>query len=149
MEPVNVFDYEKLAQGRMAGHLWDFFQGGSDDEVTMRECRAAFERIRLRPRVLVDVSVIDMSTEVLGTPVAMPMLIAPTAAQCVAHPEGECATAQAVGRARRFEIGVASGRPPIWHRSSSSARIRTIRNWGWAAPSPGSSRTGTESTWWT
>src|SRR5437870_4960995 len=88
----------------MAGHLWDFFQGGSDDEVTMRECRAAFERIRLRPRVLVDVSVIDMSTEVLGTPVAMPMLIAPTAAQCVAHPEGECATAQAAGRAGTLMI---------------------------------------------
>ncbi len=104
MEPVNVFDYEQLAQGRMAGHLWDFFQGGSDDEVTMRECRAAFERIRLRPRVLVDVSAIDMRTEVLGTPIAMPMLIAPTAAQCVAHSEGECATAQAAGRAGTLMI---------------------------------------------
>ncbi len=104
MEPVNVFDYEQLAQTRLAGHLWDFFQGGSDDEVTIRECRAAFERIRLRPRVLVDVSVIDMRTEVLGTPVAMPMLIAPTASQCVAHPEGECATAQAAGRAGTLMI---------------------------------------------
>ena len=62
MEPVNLFDYERLAQERMAGHLWDFFQGGSDDEVTIGECRAAFERIRLRPRVLVDVSTIDMRT---------------------------------------------------------------------------------------
>ena len=104
MEPVNLFDYERLAQERMAGHLWDFFQGGSDDEVTIGECRAAFERIRLRPRVLVDVSTIDMRTEVLGTPVAMPMLVAPTAAQCVAHPEGECATAQAAGRAGTLMI---------------------------------------------
>ena len=104
MEPVNLFDYERLAQERMAGHLWDFFQGGSDDEVTIGECRAAFERIRLRPRVLVDVSAIDMRTEVLGTPVAMPMLVAPTAAQCVAHPEGECATAQAAGRAGTLMI---------------------------------------------
>ncbi len=45
MEPVNVFDYEKLAQARMAPPLWEYYQGGSDDEVTMRDCRAAFERI--------------------------------------------------------------------------------------------------------
>jgi 4-hydroxymandelate oxidase len=104
VESVNVFDYEQLAQARMASHLWDFFQGGSDDEVTMRACRAAFERIRLRPRVLVYVSSIDTRTEVLGTPVEMPMLIAPTAAHCVAHPDGECATAQAAGRAGTLMI---------------------------------------------
>lgn len=104
MDIVNVFDYEKLAQARVAPHLWDFFQGGSDDEVTIRACRAAFERIRLRPRVLVDVSAIDMSTTVLGTPVSMPMLIAPTASHCVAHPDGECATAQAAGRAGTLMI---------------------------------------------
>lgn len=104
MIPVNLFDYEKLAQARMAPHLWDFFQGGSDDEVTLRACRAAFERIRLRPRVLVDVSVIDTRTTVLGTPVSLPVLIAPTAAHCVAHPEGECATAQGAGKAGTLMI---------------------------------------------
>lgn len=104
MIPVNLFDYEKLAQARMALHLWDFFQGGSDDEVTLRACRAAFERIRLRPRVLVDVSDIDTRTTVLGTPVSLPVLIAPTAAHCVAHPDGECATAQGAGRAGTLMI---------------------------------------------
>jgi isopentenyl diphosphate isomerase/L-lactate dehydrogenase-like FMN-dependent dehydrogenase len=104
MELVNVFDYEKLAQTRMAPPLWDFFQGGSDDEVTMRNCRAAFERIKLRPRVLVDVSVIDLRCSVLGTPVSMPLLIAPMALHCIAHPEGECATAQAAGKAGTLMI---------------------------------------------
>src|SRR5690348_15723354 len=99
MELVNVFDYEKLARTRLALPLWDFFQGGSDDEVTMRECRAAFERIKLRQRVLLDVSEVDMHCTVPGTPINMPMLIAPMASQCVAHPDGECATAQAAGRA--------------------------------------------------
>ena len=101
MEPVNVFDYEKLAQSRMAPPLWDYYQGGSDDEVTIRACRTAFERIKLRPRVLVDVSpdALDMRTSVLGTPISMPMLIAPMALHCMAHPEGECATAQAAGKA--------------------------------------------------
>jgi 4-hydroxymandelate oxidase len=99
VEIVNVYDYEKLAQARMAPYLWDFFQGGSDDEITLRACRAAFERIKLCPRVLVDVSTIDTRTTLLGTPVSMPLLIAPTASHCVAHPDGECATALAAGRA--------------------------------------------------
>jgi isopentenyl diphosphate isomerase/L-lactate dehydrogenase-like FMN-dependent dehydrogenase len=99
VELVNVFDYEKLAQSRMAPPLWEYFQGGSDDEVTMRDCRAAFERIKMRPRVLVDVATIDMRSLVLGTPVSMPLLVAPMALQCIAHPEGECATAQAAGKA--------------------------------------------------
>ena len=45
MEPVNVFDYEKLAQARMAPPFWDYYQGGSDDEVTLRANRTALERI--------------------------------------------------------------------------------------------------------
>src|SRR5437868_1506647 len=99
MGPVSVFDYEKLAEARMASDAWAYYSSGAGDEETLRANRAAFERIRLRPHVLVDVSAIDMRTSVLGTQVAMPILIAPTAAHCLAHPEGECATAQAAGRA--------------------------------------------------
>jgi isopentenyl diphosphate isomerase/L-lactate dehydrogenase-like FMN-dependent dehydrogenase len=104
MEPINLYDYEKIAQERLAPALWDFLHGGSDDEVLLRESRAVYERIKLRPRVLVDVSVIDTRTTVLGTPVEMPILIAPTASHCVAHPEGECATAQGAGRAGTLMI---------------------------------------------
>jgi isopentenyl diphosphate isomerase/L-lactate dehydrogenase-like FMN-dependent dehydrogenase len=101
LDPINVFDYEVLAQAKMEPAFWDFYQGGSDDEVTLRANRTAFEHIRLRPRVLVDVgaSALDMRTTVLGTPVSMPVLVAPTAMHCMAHPEGECATAQAAGKA--------------------------------------------------
>lgn len=104
MEPVNVSEYEALAQARMEPGAWDFFQGGSDDEVTLRECRTAFEHIRLRPCMLVDTSKLDVSTAVLGTPVSIPVLVAPTAYHCLAHPEGECATAQGVGTARTLMI---------------------------------------------
>jgi len=123
MELVNVFDYEKLARTRMAPPLWDFFQGGSDDEVTLRNCRAAFERIKLRPRVLVDVSKIDMDCTVLGTPVSTPLLIAPMASHCVAHPDGECATAQAAGRAGTLMI-------------ASTVATRTIEEIAQAASGP-------------
>jgi isopentenyl diphosphate isomerase/L-lactate dehydrogenase-like FMN-dependent dehydrogenase len=104
MQPVNVFDYEKLAEARMAPASWAYYSGGAGDEETLRANRTAFERIWLRPRVLVDVSTIDTRTSVLGTPVALPILIAPTAAHCLAHPDGECATAQAAGRAGTLMI---------------------------------------------
>ncbi len=99
MEPINVFDYEALAQAQMEPGAWDYYQSGSDGEVTLRANREAFERIRLRPRVLVDVRACDLRTTVLGTPVNLPIMIAPTAFHGLAHPEGECATARAAGRA--------------------------------------------------
>jgi len=99
VEPVNVFDYENLAQVSMERSAWNYYQSGSDDEVTLRANRAAFERILLRPRMLMDVRACDMRTTVLGTPVSMPILIAPTAFHCLAHPEGECATARAACKA--------------------------------------------------
>lgn len=99
VEPVNVFDYEALARARMDRGAWSYYQSGSDDEVTLRANRDAFERIRLRPRMLVDVRDCGMQTTALGTPVSMPVLIAPTAFHGLADPEGECAVAQAAGGA--------------------------------------------------
>jgi isopentenyl diphosphate isomerase/L-lactate dehydrogenase-like FMN-dependent dehydrogenase len=94
MEPLNVFEYEVLAQERMDPACWDFYAGGSDDEITLRASLADFARIRLRPRMLVDVTQCDTSTNVLGLPMRTPILIAPTSMHCLAHPEGECATAR-------------------------------------------------------
>src|SRR5207248_6412500 len=70
MQPVNVFEFEALAQTRMEPAAWDYYQSGSDDEVTLRANRTAFERIRLRPRMLVDASTCDMRTTLLGTAVS-------------------------------------------------------------------------------
>lgn len=94
VEPINVFDYEILAEERMDPVYWDYYAGGSDDEVTVRNNLSDFGRMRLRPRMLVDVSSCDTSTSVLGTQVRMPILISPSAFHGMAHPEGECATAQ-------------------------------------------------------
>ena len=69
------------------------------NEATLRANRAAYERLTLAYRVLVDVSHRDPATTVLGTPVAFPVLVAPTAFQRLAHPEGELATARAAGAA--------------------------------------------------
>ncbi len=99
MEALNVHDYEVLARERLDENAWEYFRGGAGDESTLRDNVAAFARWRLRPRVLVDVTAIDTSTTVLGTPVAAPILVAPVALQRFAHPEGEAATARAAARA--------------------------------------------------
>jgi isopentenyl diphosphate isomerase/L-lactate dehydrogenase-like FMN-dependent dehydrogenase len=104
VEPINVFEYEVLAQAKMDQAFWDFYQGGSDDEITLRACRTAFERLCLRPRVLVDVSTIDTRTTVLSTSTSTPIIVAPMALHCLAHPEGECATAQGAGMAKTLMV---------------------------------------------
>jgi 4-hydroxymandelate oxidase len=83
---------------------FDYYAGGSGDEWTLRENRAAFTRWVLRPRVLIDASERDSSTTVLGTPVAFPILVAPTALQRMADREGEVATSRAAADAGTIMI---------------------------------------------
>jgi 4-hydroxymandelate oxidase len=94
-EPINVADYERLAAEALDPGAHGYFAGGAGDERTLRENEAAFERWRLRPRVLVDVTEVGAETTLLGSPVAMPILVAPVAFQQLAHPEGEVAMARA------------------------------------------------------
>ncbi len=84
MQPINISEYEILAKERMNPVFWDFYAGGSDDEITLRANQADFARIRLRPRILVEVNQCDTSTSVLGRPVPMPILVAPTSMHCLA-----------------------------------------------------------------
>ena len=79
---------------------YDFYAGGANDEITLRENRLAYEQITLLPRMLVDVSERHMATTALGEPVSMPIFVAPTAFQGLAHPEGEVATTKAAGAAK-------------------------------------------------
>jgi isopentenyl diphosphate isomerase/L-lactate dehydrogenase-like FMN-dependent dehydrogenase len=96
VEPLlSVADYERLAEQRLEPGPWAYLAGGSGAEWTLRENRAAFERWTLRPRVLCDVSEISTATAVLGTQLALPVVVAPVAYQALYHPDGECATARA------------------------------------------------------
>jgi 4-hydroxymandelate oxidase len=98
-EPVNVSDFQALARDRMEQSAYDYYAGGACDEVTLGRNERAFDRYVLRPRMMVDVGRLDTSTEVLGHRVAMPILLAPTAFNRLAHDEGEKAAARAAGRA--------------------------------------------------
>src|SRR5204863_1650702 len=79
--------------------VWCYFEGGAADEVTLRANVAAYGRWILRPRMLVDVSEVTTATTILGTPVSMPLGIAPFAMQRLLVPEGERATARAAAAA--------------------------------------------------
>src|SRR5690606_29337351 len=69
--PLNLAEYEALARTRLPAAVYDYYAGGADDEITLRANRWVYERLGLRPRVLVDVSRIDMSVELLGTRLAL------------------------------------------------------------------------------
>jgi (S)-mandelate dehydrogenase len=75
---VNIEDLRVLTKRRLPRAIFDFFDGGAEDEVTLRENRAAFERVRLLPRVLVDVSRVDTAVDLFGKRAALPLAIAPT-----------------------------------------------------------------------
>lgn len=93
--PINLFEYETLASQHLSKMALDYYARGAWDEVTLRDNRAAYDRYKLLPRVLADVTHRDLSTTVLGRPLKLPILIAPMAFQRLAHPQGEVATARA------------------------------------------------------
>src|SRR5882672_10765831 len=92
---INIEDLRRMAKRRIPRAIFDFFDGGAEDEVTLRENRAAFERIRLRPRVLVNVASVEMGTPLLGKPSSLPLAIAPTGGISAGRPGAELMLARA------------------------------------------------------
>jgi isopentenyl diphosphate isomerase/L-lactate dehydrogenase-like FMN-dependent dehydrogenase len=96
---VRLDDFEAIAAERMDATAFDYVAGGAWDERSLREAPEAWARRRLRPRVLVDVAEVDLASTMLGVPVAMPVAIAPMAAQGMAHPDAEAAVVAAAAAA--------------------------------------------------
>jgi 4-hydroxymandelate oxidase len=99
MSHVNVADYVEAARAKVDPSVWCYFEGGAGDEITLRANVAAYGRWRFRPRMLVDVSEVATAATLLGTPVSMPLGVAPFAMQRLVDPEGEVATARAAAQA--------------------------------------------------
>lgn len=104
MIPINIYDFEIIARDKLTQTAYDYYRSGSFDEITLSENCEAFKRIFLKYRVLTDVSKRDLSAEVLGQNISMPLIIAPTAFHKMAHPDGEVATAKAAGDAGTIMI---------------------------------------------
>jgi (S)-mandelate dehydrogenase len=98
-KPVNVEDYRILAQRRLPKIIFDYLEGGADDEIGMKHNREVFERYRLMPRRLVDVSKRDTSIELFGRHHAAPFMIAPVGLNAALWPKGDILLARAAERA--------------------------------------------------
>jgi 4-hydroxymandelate oxidase len=94
-EPINLFEFEAMAKERLPKEEYDYIAGGATDEISVERNRRAYESWALRPRVLRDLSALDLSTTILGTKVSFPVLLAPCGAHKRAHPDGEFATYRA------------------------------------------------------
>jgi 4-hydroxymandelate oxidase len=94
MQSINLADFEALARERLSPLAWDYFEGGAEDEYTVADNVAAFRRVKLRPRMLADADQRDLSTSVLGQQISLPVLLAPTSHQRMAHPDAELGTAR-------------------------------------------------------
>ena len=94
MDCVDLDALEGQAKALMAPASYAFAACGADDEVSLAENTAAWRALRLRPRVLRDVTTIDTSTIVLGQRMPTPLMIAPTGRHKLFHPQGERATAR-------------------------------------------------------
>jgi isopentenyl diphosphate isomerase/L-lactate dehydrogenase-like FMN-dependent dehydrogenase len=96
---LTIDDAERLAEAAVPPDAWGYIAGGAGDERTLAWNRDAFSHFRLRPRVLIDVSAVTTETTVLGTPVSMPVLVAPMAFQAIAHEEHELGMARGAAAA--------------------------------------------------
>ncbi|XP_054925389.1 2-Hydroxyacid oxidase 1-like [Dermacentor andersoni] len=149
---TTIADVQRIGEAKLDDAIRGYIGGGAGEEQTLRDNITAFRRFRFRPRVLVDVSMPSTSTVVLGETIAVPIGLAPTAAQRIAHVEGEIAAAQAAQKARTLMIlssmssttieDVRASAPDLllWqqiylfrNRSLTESLVRRAENQGFAA----------------
>jgi len=123
---LDLENLEHRARERLSATVYDYFAGGADDETTLADNPAAWKRMRLVPRVMRDVAQVSTETEVLGTGMAIPIMVGPWAFQGLAHPEGEPATARGAAAAGAVmvastvatssleEVALAAAGSPLW-----------------------------------
>ena len=92
---LSIGDLRRLARRRLPRSVFEFIDGGAEDELTLADNRAAFERRRIVPRVLVDVSKPDLHTDILGRTASAPFVIAPMGSCVLAWPQADLALARA------------------------------------------------------
>jgi 4-hydroxymandelate oxidase len=113
---LSLFDFESEAHTRISRGAWERIAGGSADEITLRWNREAYDHLRLKPRVLVDVSKVDTRVTLLGAEMPFPILLAPTGGQGFIHPEGDVAAAR----------GAAAANATYVISSSASMRVEDV-----------------------
>jgi L-lactate dehydrogenase (cytochrome) len=124
---VNVEDLRRAAKRRLPRVVFDYIDGGAEDELTLRANRRAFDEVTFRPRCAVATPTCDLRTSVLGTTLSMPLILAPVGSSRLIYPRGEEAAARAAGAAGiaytlstlsgcRLEDVAAASKAPVWYQ---------------------------------
>src|SRR6267378_1348209 len=141
---LNIEDLRRRAKGRLPRIVFDYIDGGAEDESTLRTNCRAFEAVTLRPRCAVATPVCDLRTTVLGTSVRMPLILAPVGSCRLMFPRGEEEAARAAGEAgiictlstlsgcRLEDVAAASG-GPVWYQLYLVGGIDRARKAGFSA----------------
>ena len=103
-EAINVMDFEPVAHQALPPAHWGYLSTGVDDDLTLKANREGFQHVQLRPRRLVDVTRVDMRTELFGTTWDSPIFMCPVGGQRMVNPEGELAVARAAQSKRALQI---------------------------------------------
>ncbi|PYL08839.1 MAG: alpha-hydroxy-acid oxidizing protein [Verrucomicrobia bacterium] len=148
---LNIEDLRRAAKRRLPRVVFDYIDGGAEDEWTLRANRRAFEAVTLRPRCAVATPVCDLRTTVLGISLSMPLILAPVGSCRLMYPRGEEAAARAAGAAGitytlstlsgcRLEDVAAASEGPVWYqlylvggRDCALAAIERARKAGFSA----------------
>src|SRR5437660_2749476 len=124
---VNIEDLRRAAKRRLPRVVFDYIDGGAEAELTLRANCRAFEAVTLRPRCAVATPACDLRTTVLGTPLSMPLILAPVGSSRLIYPQGEEVAARAAGVAGiayalstlsgcRLEDVAAASKGPVWYQ---------------------------------
>jgi isopentenyl diphosphate isomerase/L-lactate dehydrogenase-like FMN-dependent dehydrogenase len=103
-QAITVLDFEEAAHRLLPPAHWGYMASGVDDDMTVRANRAGFTKFQLRPRRLVDVSRVDLRTEVFGAMWDMPLFLCPIGGQRMFHRDGEVAVARAAAARNVVQI---------------------------------------------
>jgi len=130
--PVNVLDFRELARKKLDPMAWDYLDGGSEDEVALRDSREAFSRLILRPRMLVDTHKIDLGLELFGRKLDYPIILDPAGGKNCFFKGGEVEVAKAAASAKALHITnggiddlVESGKgPTAWWQVTTGGQLR-------------------------
>jgi L-lactate dehydrogenase (cytochrome) len=148
---VNIADLRRLAQRRLPRPVFDYLDGGAEDEITLRENMRAFQDIRFRPRGAVAIKKCDLGVRVLGQELSFPAMLAPIGYSRLMHPGGEVSAAKVAGEAgtayilstisgHKLEAVKAATKGPAWYqlyllggREAAEAGIDRARVAGYSA----------------
>jgi L-lactate dehydrogenase (cytochrome) len=150
-DALNIADLRRMARNRLPNLVFDYLDGGAEDEISLRANCAAFEHFTFRPRNAVSLATCDLRTKVLGHELSFPAILAPVGYSRMMHPRGEVAAAAAAGEAGTgYILSTMSGHPledvkaatkgPAWYqlylvggRASAEASLERARVAGFSA----------------